>query len=180
MQLPSAFTTASNLLWAFSLHARTVSASMSSQAVTRLHLRLSKFLWGFWYAFLANIPHMAKSMTFKSGKDGGQKSIFCDFFEFSSELNGTTQVSSQFKADHSLVYFLLSLSLWICYLIPHWTLVILAIPESLIFFTILEYGKPFCQCAIMASFKAWLWWCVGILQRLCASYWTFYKPKYGL
>ena len=69
--------------------------------------------WSFWYAFLAKIPHMVKSMTFKSGKDGGQKTIFGDFFEFSSELNGITQVSSQFEADHSLVYFLLSLSLWI-------------------------------------------------------------------
>ena len=44
-------------------------------------------------------------------------------------------------------------------------------PSGLVIF-ILEYGKPFCQCAIMASFRAWLWWWIGIFWRLRESYWS--------
>ena len=42
---PLAFTTASKPSNVFLLHARTMSASMSSHALMRLRLRLSKFLW---------------------------------------------------------------------------------------------------------------------------------------
>ena len=72
---PSASTTASNLLWALAQQLRIVSSSRSAHAFLRLLLRLSTFEWGFSQAFLAKIPHMAKSITLRSGEDGGQKHL---------------------------------------------------------------------------------------------------------
>ena len=70
---PSASTTASNLLCAFAQQLRIVSSSNSAHAFLRLLLRLSTFEWGFSQAFLAKIPQIAKSITLRSGEDGGQK-----------------------------------------------------------------------------------------------------------
>ena len=71
----TASTTASNLLWALALHLWIFSSSRSAHAFLRLLLRLSTLAWGYSQAFLAKIPHMAKSITLRSGEDGGQKHL---------------------------------------------------------------------------------------------------------
>ena len=70
---PLASTTASNLLWALAQQLRIVFSSRSAHTFLRLLLRLSTLAWVFSQAFLAKIPHMKKSITMRSGEDGGRK-----------------------------------------------------------------------------------------------------------
>ena len=50
-------------------------------------------------------------------------------------------------------------------------------PMFLNFLPIISIKLKFMQCAIMAFFKARLWWCFVILWRLFKSYWTFVLTK---
>ena len=50
-------------------------------------------------------------------------------------------------------------------------------PMFLNFLPIISIKLKFMQCAIMAFFKARLWWCFVILWRLFKSYWTFFLTK---
>ena len=55
--------------------ARKVSASISSQHLSKARLSASVFLWEITQAFCSNGDHAPKSIGFKSGEDGGQSSF---------------------------------------------------------------------------------------------------------
>ena len=125
-----ASTTASNLLWAFKLHAHTRSESMSFHALRRLGLRFF---------------HQECPKKFL---------IFCSYLAENSKIWGNLGERNLFV---NIFFF--------------------QMPMFLNFLPIISIKLKFMQCAIMAFFKARLWWCFVILWRLFKSYWTIFKQN---